>query len=115
MASSTGHIDIMQIWINRRVDINEMTEGNTPVGIAAFNGHIDAVMLLVDAGADLSIANNFGWTPIFSSAMQVIVCIQLRYVIFATVNNYLYAYSTHFKLPLIFLPCLFHLILFFDH
>ena len=38
--------------------------GSTPISWAAYNGHKDAVRLLIDLGAGVDIADSDGYTPL---------------------------------------------------
>ncbi|OAQ98243.1 hypothetical protein LLEC1_05236 [Akanthomyces lecanii] len=40
------------------------TAGSTPALLAAAAGHVDILQMLIDHGADVSIADNSGWTPV---------------------------------------------------
>lgn len=35
---------------------------NTPLAYAVWNDHVDAVKLLIEHGADLTVENEYGWT-----------------------------------------------------
>jgi ankyrin repeat protein len=55
---------------NATIDVNSADDnGNTPVMMAIYSGHIEAVKLLLERGADLSIANIRGFNALhFASA-----------------------------------------------
>src|SRR5262245_44211596 len=66
-AAFDGNVKILQRWIERGVDVNCRTEsGGTALMYAGSEGRLEAVKLLLDAGADPSILDNggltvFGW------------------------------------------------------
>ena len=39
-------------------------EGNTPLHCAAFYGHVAVAEMLIAAGAEVNLANNYGMTPL---------------------------------------------------
>eukprot|EP00899_Mesostigma_viride_P000659 jgi/Mesvir1/10594/Mv16596-RA.1 len=43
-------------------------EGNTPLLIAAFRGHLETARLIVENGADVNAVNKNGWTPLVAAA-----------------------------------------------
>ena len=42
--------------------------GWTPINTASSNGHIEVVKLLLEKGADITIASDSGWTPLNSAS-----------------------------------------------
>ena len=48
----------------------ENEQGNTPLHFAAANGFVDKVTILVEAGADLTIRNTIGNTPIIAACYR---------------------------------------------
>ena len=40
----------------------------TPLSIAAQFGHLQEVLALIEAGADINVCNHIGWTPIYMAA-----------------------------------------------
>ncbi len=65
-ACRDGDLDLVRIIIREGQDINEQTQylKNTPLHIAAFNGHFLIVKYLVEAGANPIITNRDGLTPL---------------------------------------------------
>lgn len=55
-------IDSIQVLIESGYDINAKDEnGMTPLIYAACRGHVECIKLLLDAGADVSITDNWGY------------------------------------------------------
>ena len=55
--ASTG--EITEHLIKNGADINNIArEGSTPLHFAAWNGHYDKVLILIDNGAELNVINN---------------------------------------------------------
>ena len=56
--------EIITMLLNKGVDINEQANNDeTPLALAAYYGNLDAVKLLLEYGADLTIADINGNTP----------------------------------------------------
>jgi ankyrin repeat protein len=67
-----GDIEQIHTLLNEHkmpADIEIDEEGNTPLIIAAYYGHLDIVKLLVNAGADVNYSTPSGDTPL-KSALQ---------------------------------------------
>lgn len=68
MAARYGHADMLQVMIDKGVDVN-LTEdmpaeaGSTALHEACIHGHADVVRLLLEAGADDTLSNAAGETP----------------------------------------------------
>ncbi len=65
--------------ISRNPGFEEMTEikvnsrsylGDTPLHVAAIWGDVEAIKLLVKAGADINIPDSFKYTPLHQAALQ---------------------------------------------
>ena len=67
-ACKQGHIDVLERFINEGIDVNVSSDGHTPVAIAAFNGQVEALKLLVNANADLT---TDGWCVVHSAVKMV--------------------------------------------
>jgi|GEM_PF-2193691 len=58
-----NNIELMQDLI-RHANIHQVTHGQTPLHIAAIEGQLDAVKILIGAGADIDARNAQGVTPL---------------------------------------------------
>lgn len=69
-AALGGHTRIVLALIDAgaRLDSRDMEDKNTALGMAAKKNHVDTVRVLLDAGADTSIADKFGTTPLIAAA-----------------------------------------------
>ncbi|KAI9223898.1 ankyrin repeat-containing domain protein [Blastocladiella britannica] len=70
MASANGHLDIVQFLLEKLagVHVNAANEqGNTPMHWAALNGHVEIVTALIAAGADLTLTNKAGKSPLIEA------------------------------------------------
>ena len=65
-ACHDGELDLVRIILREGQDINEQTHEymNTPLHIAAANGHYLIVKYLVEAGANPILTNKKGQTPL---------------------------------------------------
>jgi len=50
--------------------VREPVHGGTPLHVAAFNGHFEAVKFLVASGVDVNARDNEGWTPLSQARDQ---------------------------------------------
>ena len=69
-AARTGDITAIQSHVERGGDLNQGDPGfgSTPLSIAALYGHVAAVDLLLQAGADVNARNRDGGTPLHAAA-----------------------------------------------
>ena len=66
-AGGAGETTMVELLLSRRnVDVNprEKHYGRTPLLHAAADGHLDTVRVLLENGADMDIADSFGWSPL---------------------------------------------------
>ena len=75
-AASRGDLEAARAELAKQVDVNEavVSTGSTPLHVAAQNGHADVCALLLECGADISLQNKRGKTPVeiaFGAAAQV--------------------------------------------
>ncbi|XP_063783291.1 cortactin-binding protein 2 [Pseudophryne corroboree] len=67
-AAAQGHSKCVEALLAHHADINFAAGGQTPLYLACKNGNYETVKLLLDSGADRSIATNNGWTPLHAAA-----------------------------------------------
>jgi ankyrin repeat protein len=68
-AAVSGNVDIIDLLIKKRVDVNHRDSlGNTALFYAASQQRIDAMQVLIEAGADKNAENRQGMTPLMSAA-----------------------------------------------
>ena len=72
LAAEKGNVNIIRgVLSSFMVDTNFMTEINqSPLLLAAENGHKDAVQLLIDRGAEPNRADQYGNTPLHNAALE---------------------------------------------
>lgn len=58
IASEKGHLEIVNTLLNNGVNVNVQTSCGTPLGQAAWQGNLDVVIRLIEAGADVNYAVN---------------------------------------------------------
>jgi ankyrin repeat protein len=57
--------DIVELLLREKININATTErGDTPLHVACLNGFEDIAKLLVEANADVNLADNHETTPL---------------------------------------------------
>lgn len=66
-AAGMGDTAIVQALVDTAVDINvkDRTFGYTPLIVAARQGHIDIVQILLERGADVEATDNYGSTALY--------------------------------------------------
>ena len=70
-ACSRGYDDVLKVFIDSKIDLNRPTpDKDTPLHIASMRGHIKCVHLLLGAGADYSLRNKEGRTPVEEAMYQ---------------------------------------------
>jgi RNA polymerase sigma factor (sigma-70 family) len=77
LAAHFGHLEVMRLLIDRGADVNRLATHRiavTPLHAALFGRQIEAALLLVERGADVTIARGgsglkrAGWTPLHYAA-----------------------------------------------
>lgn len=71
LASRYGHIEIIELLLNRKADIHACNKNdNTPLHAAAYGNQAIAIKLLIKNGAQYSATNKNGDTPLHSAAWK---------------------------------------------
>jgi len=66
LASSKGHVEIVQTLIGAGANVNEEnTDGNTALHEASYFGHHKVVQMLIHAGADVNFCNAYGQSALW--------------------------------------------------
>src|SRR5262245_13441466 len=77
LAAHFGHLEVMRLLIDRGADVNRVAThriGVTPLHAALFGRQVDAALLLIEGGADVTLARGgsgwkrAGWTPLHYAA-----------------------------------------------
>jgi RNA polymerase sigma factor (sigma-70 family) len=77
LAAHFGHLEVMRLLIDRGADVNRMAThriGVTPLHAALFGRQVEAALLLVERGANVTLARGgagmrrAGWTPLHYAA-----------------------------------------------
>jgi len=67
-AARDGRLDIVQILVAARADVNEVdANGISPLVDAITNNHVDVARFLIDQGADVNASDWYGRTPLWSA------------------------------------------------
>ena len=67
--ANKGHLDILDFLLkNKYVDVNSKEDGGwTSLHVAAFNGNLEMIKLLLQSGAQINSKDNDDWTPLHCS------------------------------------------------
>ncbi len=70
LAANMGHEEVLEVLLaaGAKIDAPRSRDGATPLMLAILGDEQDAVRILVQAGADLEIADNDGWTVVHWAA-----------------------------------------------
>ncbi|XP_015921462.2 ankyrin repeat and SAM domain-containing protein 6 [Parasteatoda tepidariorum] len=64
-----GNLIAVKKCLDEGVNSNfQNNEGESPLQVAAANGYLDLVTLLLKSGASVDLPNNYGWTPLMHAA-----------------------------------------------
>ena len=63
-AAHSGHMEVVQLLLDKGAQPNEINEYTTPLHLAAIGGHKELVQLLLQRGADPNIQNRNGDTAL---------------------------------------------------
>lgn len=72
-AAILGWADAIALLAAKGLDVNNRDKAHderTPLHAAAYEGHVEAVLALIEAGADVSALNNKQETPLFAAAYR---------------------------------------------
>ncbi|KAL5505230.1 hypothetical protein EMCRGX_G006632 [Ephydatia muelleri] len=68
-ASEAGHMECVQVLLDRGTDVNKQTwDGGTALMKASEAGHIECVQVLLDKGADVNMQNKDGGTALMKAS-----------------------------------------------
>ena len=70
LAAFANWLEIAEILIRNGAKVRDTENSFTPLHCASSNGHLDAVKLLIENGADPEDINENGWTPLHGAAQN---------------------------------------------
>ena len=80
IASSAGHMDIVQMLIEKGAKVNEVTdEGRSPLLYAASKGRENIASFLMSHGADPNKGDKLGATPLHRYNFRILLCRLYKY------------------------------------
>ena len=66
LAAREGAVDALKALYEAKVDLNKTSgDGSSAMVVAIQNGHYDVANFLVEKGADVNLANEKGWNPLY--------------------------------------------------
>jgi len=70
IASDQGHTEVVKLLLKaNNIKVNKANNNNaTPLLAAAFKGYVDIVQSLINAQADVNLADTYGWTPLCAAS-----------------------------------------------
>ena len=68
MVAQEGHLNILEYFYRRGVDMNVDYNHDTPLRIAARRGWVDIINFLLAVGVDINFQNDSGWTALMSAS-----------------------------------------------
>merc|ERR1711998_759865 len=71
-ACQNGHEGVVRLLVEEaNAEVNKVNGKNqTPINIAAYTGHLGVVRFLLSKGADCTIENDWGFTPLTNARAQ---------------------------------------------
>ena len=72
VACQFGHEGVVRLLVEEaNAEVNKVNGKNqTPINIAAYRGHLGVVRFLLSKGADCTIVNDWGFTPLTNARAQ---------------------------------------------
>ena len=69
MAAQKGHTEVVRFLVEEgKADVDKVNDNNqTPINVAADSGHLEVVQFLLGKGADCTIKDKWGDTPLASA------------------------------------------------
>ena len=71
-AATKGFVEVVRFLVEEgKADVDKVNKKNqTPINMAAYNGHLEVVQFLLGKGADCTIENQRGRTPLATAQKQ---------------------------------------------
>ena len=72
IAAQKGHTEVVRFLVEEgKADVDKVNKKNqTPINMAAFKGQLEVVQFLLSKGADCTIENQWGRTPLATAQRQ---------------------------------------------